>query len=587
MKKNFIAIIFFLILTILMTYPLTFKINNAIPGFSSSDEPYAMIWNFWWIKYAHSNKLSVISCPLIAVPFGEISNKALPYPFPFLIWNFVNETLLFFSNEVVTYNIEILLSFLLSGLFVCLLVKHLIGDLKIGIFSGIIYAFSPYHFARAWQHLSLAQIQWMPLYILSLLRIKEEPRIKYALFCALSLFLVASFDFYYTYFMLIVTLLFLIFIAISKHPFKIYAYVFLAMFIFSLMFLPTVFPLLKNMFIGLKSEASAFNLYLRSFEDLFRQSARPLSYFLPSTEHPLFGSFTQRFVGSNLWGTSYTEHQLFLGWIPLIFSFIAFRRWRKAKKMQDRRYALQVNERSRISFFVFLAIAAWLFSQSPWWKIGPLKIFMPSFFMYRILPMFRAYCRFGIVVMLAISVLAGFGLKFMLEKFRTQKTKVLITCIFSALVLFEFLNFPPFKVIDLTKYSKVYDWLKEQPDDIVIAEYPLDVKGPSMGPRELYRFYQTKHHKKIINATIEGTQPYKLAQSIIYLSKPESPAVLKWLGVKYVFVHKDLYDKTGLIDVLDDFNNMKNTRGLKFIKNFDNVYVYEVTAKPKEPKVYK
>jgi len=187
--------------------------------------------------------------------------------------------------------------------------------------------------------------------------------------------------------------------------------------------------------------------------------------------------------------------------------------------------------------------------------------------------------------MLAVSVLAGFGLKFILERFKTKKIKILITCLFCGLVLFEFLNFPPFKVIDLIKYPKVYDWLKEEPGEVVIAEYPLDVKGPNCGPNELYKFYQTRHYKKIINGAAEGTRLYKIQQSIIFLSKENSAQVLKWLGVKYVLVHKDLYDKTGLIDVLNDFDNIKNNPGLKFVKNFNNIYVYEIVVKLKESNV--
>ena len=50
---------------------------------------------------------------------------------------------------------------------------------------------------------------------------------------------------------------------------------------------------------------------------------------------------------------------------------------------------------------------------------------MPSFFMYKILPMFRAYCRFGIVVELAVAVLAGFGLKFFLRDLSHREQKLL------------------------------------------------------------------------------------------------------------------------------------------------------------------
>ena len=75
--------------------------------------------------------------------------------------------------------------------------------------------------------------------------------------------------------------------------------------------------------------------------------------------------------------------------------------------------------------------------------------------------------------------------------------------------------------------------------------------------------------------------------SIIFLSEENSTRAPKWLGVKYALVHKDLYDETGLIDALNDFDNIKNNRGLRSIRNFDNIYVYEVVARSKEPHIHK
>ena len=83
------------------------------------------------------------------------------------------------------------------------------------------------------------------------------------------------------------------------------------------------------------------------------------------------------------------------------------------------------------------------------------------------------------LIMMAVAVLAGFGLKFILERFKSNGGKIAFTSLMCGLVLFEFLNFPPFKVIDLTKHPKVYDWFKSQKGDFAIAEYPLDADSPS------------------------------------------------------------------------------------------------------------
>lgn len=217
--------------------------------------------------------------------------------------------------------------------------------------------------------------------------------------------------------------------------------------------------------------------------------------------------------------------------------------------------------------------------------------------MYKVLPMYRAYCRFGIVVMLAVAVLAGFGLKFVLERFKNRKTKIAIAALFCGLVLFEFWNWPPYKVIDVSKVPAVYYWLKGQQGDSVIAEYPLDAKSPN----EMYKFFQTTHEKKIINGTIPGTYANKVAQSIIKVSNLDTAKALKWMDVKYVVVHKEDYLKTDRIEDKEELEKIPKNPGLKLVSSFPpqecpdkdiicvqktgQIDVYEVIAAPLELKI--
>jgi hypothetical protein len=199
------------------------------------------------------------------------------------------------------------------------------------------------------------------------------------------------------------------------------------------------------------------------------------------------------------------------------------------------------------------------------------------------------------VVILAVAVLAGFGLKYLLRRFNNQKAKTIITIICCCLVLFEFWNWPPYKVIDLSKVPDVYYWLKNQPGDFAIAEYPLDTEGAN----ELYKFYQTKHEKKIINGTTPGTYANRIANTIVNLSKPRTAEVLKWMGVKYVIVHRDDYLKSELIDQLTELGKIAKNPGLKFVQSFPGqncpdksimciqetgpIDVYSIVANPLKP----
>lgn len=590
LKSNLIILFLFIISVALFTFPLVFKMNSHMPGFQTTDEPYAALWNFWFLKYMAQTHQVGSKCSLIIAPFGIDSIGSGYY-----LWDFINKSLTVATNNVFTYNFEILFSFLASAVFMYWLVLYLSGNKACSFFSTIIYAYCPYHFARAWQHLGLAQTQWMPLYVLAMLKLREKSTFRQALLAALALFLVFSFDLYYAYFMLIVSFLFVIFLLGSEWKKKIkgaeyfkndFRFIGKLLIVFTLVFLlisPLVFKVFKdrNKYSG--KESVAYNPYVRPFEDLFAQSARPLSYFLPASVHPVFGRITEGFVGSNYYGESFTEHTLYLGWVPLILAFIAFKR---RKKNSSRFY---------INLFAFLAFCAWLFSQPPWWNLFGFKLYMPSYLMYKLLPMFRAYCRFGIVVMLAVSVLAGFGLMLVLETIKSKNKKMVVAALFFILVLFEFWNYPPFKVIDVSRAPQVYYWLAGQKEDFTIAEYPLDARSPN----EMYKFYQTKHHKKIINGTIPLTTPHMIAKTMTKLSEPRTAGVLKWMGVKYVLVHKDGYLKTDLIQDREELGRIPFNKGLKPVTGFEAencprkdlmcvqetgpIDVYEVIAAPVKP----
>lgn len=559
-KRYFFITLFFIMASVVFTYPLFFKINSGISGTQTTDEPYAALWNFWWFKYAFTHHLADSFYSIIAVPFGFDTGGHSMYP----AWEFIYKWLAIFTNNIFAFNIQIFLSFVLAGITMYLLVFYLTKNNISALFAGLIYAFCPYHFARAWQHLALAQIQWMPLYILAMIKLKEEPNYRSSFLCIISMFLVISFEFHYAFFMYVITLLFLLYnLAFYKkldsRQLKLIKMIFLVIAAGLIFVLPS--PAIKGIKLLLfKKEGikpSVWSL-VRPFEDLFAQSARPLSYILPSPLHPVVGGFSEQFVGSQLYGTSLTEHALYLGFAPLILAFVAFKRWLKKRKL------MHENDIFYVGFFLAMAFIAWLFSQPPWWQIGQLRLFMPSFFMYKLMPVFRAYCRFGIVLMLAVSVLAGYGLRFILHERITFLPKQVISCLFFAVAIFEFWNYPPFDFIDLSKTRAVYSWLKAQPGDFVIGEYPLDAETTN----EMYKFYQTNHGKKIINGTIPGTYANKIAKTITSLSEVHTAGVLGWMKVKYVLVHKDDYLSSELMEDKEEFNKIPLNPGLRFVKSF-------------------
>ncbi|MEW6101147.1 MAG: hypothetical protein AB1481_02515 [Candidatus Omnitrophota bacterium] len=592
MKRHLIVLLIFLATLTVITYPLVFKINTHIPGFFSTDEPYTFLWDSWRIKYSFLKGLSVSHTPLIAAPFGLSVGEAAYCPF---LWHSYYFLLSMLTSNVFTYNFQVLLNMLLSAFIAYLFVSYLTKNRLCGVLAGMIFAFSPLQFARMWQHLGLTYMEWIPLVLFLLILFKEKGTKKHLISFFLGYAFLLSFDYQISYFTTLAIFVFLLYSLVygfrskEKETFsrelkfarKATGAVLLAFVVFSFQFLPFLFTLFNS-----QQLPSVFNPYRRSFEDLFMQSAKPLSYFLPSPMHPVFGKFTERLVGSSLYGMSFTEHVLYLGWVGIILAFIAIRSTKGKNEHGEGFY---------IRFFLLLALVSWLFSQPPWWKMGPVKIYMPSFFMYKIIPMYRAYCRFGIMVMFSVAVLAAFGFKYIIEKYKNKKARVGLAMIFCGLVLFEFWNYPPLRVIDVSVAPEVYSWINSRAGDFAIAEYPLDVNSPN----EFYKFYQTKHGKKMIDGTVPGTSINEISRSLVNLSELDTAKALRWMEVRYALVHRDDYLNTDLVEQIEELDKIPRNTGLKFIRSFlaqrcrqeeihctieaGPIDVYEIIAEPAEP----
>ncbi|MBI4335591.1 MAG: YfhO family protein, partial [Candidatus Omnitrophica bacterium] len=270
-------VILFVIATAAMTYPLAFNLKDHIPGFNNTDEPYGVIWEMWWFRFSRLNGLNHAACDFVGAPFGrDLGNIAGSV----YLWVGIRDGLALVAGAVTAYNIFILLSFLLTLIITYYLVFYMTGSFPASILSALIFSFCPYHFARAWQHLSLAQMQWLPLYVLGLLKLKNGFSKWNVLFVAAALFLLASFNFYYAYFATVITVVFLTYclgrtkdICLVK---RLVFNIFLAGIIVTLLLLPAFYDIYKWQR-SADRFAPAFNVSSRTFDDLFAQSAKPLS----------------------------------------------------------------------------------------------------------------------------------------------------------------------------------------------------------------------------------------------------------------------------------------------------------------------
>lgn len=174
------------------TWPLVTHLQGWVPGFGDWGQN---MWALWWTREAlltlrqapffttylfHPEGVTLLFHPL------DVTDGLLTLPLYGLV------------GGDTAYNLIILLSFVFSGLGVYYLVFYLTHYRGAAFVAGLVFALSPYHFLRLeLGHLNLASIQWIPFYLLFLLKFVREGRFRFAGLAVLFMVLNALCSWYY------------------------------------------------------------------------------------------------------------------------------------------------------------------------------------------------------------------------------------------------------------------------------------------------------------------------------------------------------------------------------------------------------
>jgi len=560
------AIFFFIFLTLLSTFPLILKLATHIfhaPPPVYPCEPYEALWWFWWLKKSYFLGQSVNIIPIVASPFGiNISQVFLPnHMFFMLILKY------FAVNEIFSYNIIFLLSYFLSGITMYFLAHHLTQNHIGSLIAGTAYSFSSYHLMMGMAYLTEMNIQWMPLYILSLFKLFERPGISSVLLYAGAFFLMVSFSFYHLLFMAVFTLIFIIFHFIlvlfkrTEINCRFFKYLTLSFVLSLLITLPFTFKISQILSTGKKMEVGAHTLH-RAFYDLYHYSTSIFQYITPSIFNPIYGHLAQHIQAVTKSGGHYFDETVFLGFIPIALAVYGFYRWKR-----------DPTKKNNFVFWIFILslFVAIYSSLPPTISLGFIKIPTTSYFLYKILPVFRYYSRFGVLAILSISVLAAIGFSYLQEGIKGNRYKNLFGYLIVGMIFVEFMVIPPFRTKDMTQVPEAYHWLAKQPGDFIIAEYPMRPFLEFSLDEALYKFYQRVHHKRLLNGPLYNTVQEWIIYSLRDLGRPTISAEMSTLGVKYVLLHKDKLKP-------ETIKKAMQLRGFQKEIDFSDIMVLKVTA---------
>jgi hypothetical protein len=303
------------------------------------------------------------------------------------------------SGGVAAYNWLVLLSFPLSAAAAYLLARHLALSPAGATVAAMAYAFSPFHVAHAAYHPHIAQTQWLPVYLLALWRCLDDASPGAVGFLVAATMAVTLSNFYAGLIAAVVT------------PVAVAAYWLVTSRTDQRSLRRLGITVGSLLLIALSGMAYAWYAaraavvdraaFAFSRADLFRYSAKWWSYLVPPVEHPLLGTAAHRFwtvVGVR---EGLLEQQVSLGWGIVALGLVAVFWW----LVRDRQPA----SLARVPVLVIVAAAALVCSLSPERTIGGVTFVRPSAILYPVVPMFRSYARFGVVVQLMAALLAGIG----------------------------------------------------------------------------------------------------------------------------------------------------------------------------------
>ncbi len=508
-----IATIFYIVCTLIFFYPILRLLINYLIG--PPEDNMQGLWNIWWgYRVFENGNLNFSYTNYLFYPEGT---SLIYHDFSFLNY-FISLLLKPIGNLVLIYNILILISFPLAGLFMFFLVKYLTKNSYASIIGGFIFAFSPYHVAHSLHHLNLAAIYFIPLFILFFLKaIKEKSKIN--IFGASLFFLLCALShwnyFIFNIFFIALSYIYLAYsnkkVFISKIILRILIILGMALFILS--------PLILSMIIlgwdnpDIQINIDGHNKHVVDIGSLLI----PHSYHIFS-DLDFFIDARNEFTGF-IWETA--------SYIGIIILFLLLIFFRKIVKNTAKYFAGMVS-------FLILASGTQIhyFGKE-------IPILLPYELIKNIpfLASARIPARNIVIVYLFLAIIIAFIIKYLFDNNKSYKKFILLFSIITLLIIFDY--FAPIKERTNIFLPQCYDKIKDSDKDSGILNLPLDDRNLPFNYDTRFMLHQTYHELPIANGYISRENGSTLVDNLELNKFLKQKKQLADNHIKYIVVHKN------------------------------------------------
>lgn len=498
-----LIILFYTSLTLIETYPLIRDIENSIP--QDLGDPLLNVWTLWWDleSILHLNIKNYFDANIMypydnALAFSEHLTGEAIIGLPFYI---------FFKNPVAVYNILYIISFIIAGFGTYLLTYRLTGSQMAGLVSGIIYAFVPHRFGQA-GHIQTLYSGLFPICFYYLLKLIEEPGIKYSLLLISFILLQSLMNMYYAVYLAIV-------LPIVGIPYLIYTRKILSI---KTLFCLSVVALISFLLL------TPFLLPYIEIKEAFgiRRDIRTIAS-LPDIKNLIGINRANRLYGSHLSKLDINEGSFFIGITASLLALIGIFQ-RRLKEI----YRIILLLLIIVAFFITAGPNPVIHIKGVSFNYGSLYRFLYNYF-----PAFdgtRVPMRFYIFVVLGFSIFAGTSI-LMINKIKHRAFKIITFIIIISAILIEYHSRLP--IIHYDKFTNPPEILKRLRD---LKEGPV-IFFPS---KECYaHIFYASIISKPVYTSFTGYMHFlnnRIKEIELDPGSRDSLKILSAMGIKYIVI---------------------------------------------------
>jgi len=534
-----------LALAIVMTWPLASGLDRL--GRTTNMDGLYGIWNVAWVSHAIvTEPLSLFDANIFyphrdTLAYSEANIVAGVIGIP--AW-------LLTHNPYAAHNSALLFAFATSFLGMWLLARRLSGRTDTSIVAAILFAFCPYFYSHS-AHIQLLMAGGMPLSMLALHRLVDQPSLPRGVILGVTLALQALACAYYGIFAGLMVGYGVLFYAARRRVRRVRAF-WLALLAGALVAGVIVLPFLLPY---LELQAGGF---VRSLDDARRYSATWPSYLAsPSHVHrPIL--MLARSLGWRI------GEVLFPGVLAIVLGIVGLVVcWKSNPNAAE-----DSHDRETLTLYGSFGLLAL------WGSFGPAAGLYTV--LYRVVPLFtflRAPSRFGLLVVFVLAIFASLAL----ARLVSQGRGVVVASALAVLAIAE-LNVVPFPWERALPVSTNYKLLASMPRAVVV-EFPFYGERIAYPLHAQYMILSTAHWMPLVNGYSDYIPQDFREAAFVLDSFPSNDTfkVLEKHRVRYIGIHWDMYGPRAE----ETRNKLKGfERYLRLLGNDATMSLYEIVGFP-------